>query len=280
MDRAWVDDLADQLPRHGRLIRALRDAIAADGRWRWFEASCSLGAGRGDELSDVDAAAGYAEPLTIDEVEQLGAQLVTGVGEVVDMLVHQMDGWQPETRRFAVEYADAVQLDLVLMPTRWVTGLRHGEVAILDKDGNLADTVTSHEYGPPDERGVREWVLMAWWWISDIAKYLRRGSLFEAAERIALVRQHALKLDAVARGVPYPLFGLTSLLDEEPFELPDGLVDTYPVPADHASVATAASAVVALLADCSDRAAHKAGYNLSTPWERTSRERLAVALTG
>jgi hypothetical protein len=67
--------------------------------------------------------------------------------------------------------------------------------------------------------------MMAWWWLSDVAKYLERGSLFEAAERIALVRQEALKLYAAARDVPYPLFGITSLLDYEPFEVPQNLAE-------------------------------------------------------
>jgi hypothetical protein len=39
-------------------------------------------------------------------------------------------------------------------------------------------------------------------------------------------------------------------VDFEPFELPEGLADTYPEPDNDASVARAASAVVDLLATC------------------------------
>lgn len=271
----WLADLAVRLPRHARLLGALRDAVCEDGRWRWFGVSCSIGAGRGDEFSDVDCAIGFAEPIDVSDLEVLGEELATSVDVVVDVLVHVAEGWQPDTRRFGVEYVDGLQLDLVLMPASRMPGLRDGEVAIVDKDGVFGVDAKSSLYGPPDERLAREWVLMAWWWVSDVAKYLTRQSLFEASERISLVRHHALRLFAAASHIPYPSYGLTSLLDYEPFELPAGLADTYPMPHDHASVAQAATAVADLLVYCAQRAAAALGFDLSTPWEGTARERLA-----
>lgn len=273
-----MDEIAGQLPRRGRLIAAIRDAVVADDRWRWFGISCSLGAGRGDEWSDIDGAVGFEEPFDGAELEERGRRFVSGVGDVVDVLVHSMEGWPPEVRRLAVEYADGVQLDLVLMPARLMSGLRLDEVAVVDKDGNLAGTAVSEAFGPPDERTAREWVLTAWWWVSDVAKYVERASLFEAAERIALIRQEALKLFAVARGVVYPVFGLTSLLDYEPFELPVGLVDSYAVPDDAGSVAAAALAMAELLDESSRQAAARLGYDLATPWEATARGWFATAV--
>lgn len=214
----------------------MRDAVELEPRLRWFDVSCSLGVGLGDELSDVDCAVGYAEPLGDEDLEELGTQLASGVGNVTDMLAHVMEGFPPVTLRFAVEYDDEVQLDLVLMPSAVMAGLRDREVAIVDKDRALVGTTTSSLYGPPDERRAREWALMAWWWVSDVAKYLERGSLFEAAEPIALVRQQALRLFAASLDVPYPLFGLTSLLDYEPFRLPNGLAETYPLPSNRSAV--------------------------------------------
>lgn len=275
----WLAELTDRLPRHGRLIAALRNAVVADERLRWFDVCCSLGAGLGDEFSDVDCAVGYAEPLAEDHLESLGTQLVSGVGDVADLLVHVMDGWPPGVRRFAAEYDDGVQLDLVVMPSRLMSGLREREVAIVDKDGALAGDGTSSAFGPPDQRTAREWVLTAWWWVSDVAKYLQRGSVFEAADRIERIRQEALKLFAAANDVPYPRFGLTSLLDHEPFRIPDGLAETYPQPDDRRSVEAATTAVVALLAECSSEAAAHLGYDLSTPWEARARDRLTAAST-
>lgn len=278
MSTQWVDDLGERLPRHGQLVRALADAVVADDRFRWFDVCCSLGAGLGDELSDIDCAVGYAEPISVVEVDSVGHSLITQVGTVVDSLAHRMEGWPDGLRRFAVEYSNGLQLDLVLMPATNMAGLRVREVAIVDKDGNLAGSATSDLWGPPDEPLAREWAMLAWWWVSDIAKYLERNSLFEAAERIALVRDQALKLHATSLGVPYPTFGLTSLLDHEPFELPGNLADTYPVPDDRTTIEHCGQAVAEMLGQCSQRAASRLGFDLSSPWETAARQRLTDAI--
>ncbi len=277
MDVSWVDDLSARLPRHGGLVRALRDAIADDDRWRWFDVACSLGAGGGDAWSDIDAAAGYSDVLDVDEASALARELVTGVGEAVDVLVHAMEGWPPDLRRVAVEYTNGVQLDLVVMPAPQMSGLRDREVGIVDKDGDLSGNAISQLYGPPDVDVALEWTMTAWWWVSDIAKYLQRDSPFEAAERIALVRNEALKLFAAAHDVPYPGFGLTSLLDYEPFALPPKLTDTYPAPTDRTSLIAASRNVAELLDECVDLAARHLGYDLSTEWTTTARRRLEAA---
>ncbi len=274
----WLRDLARQLPRHGRLIAALRDVVVADPQLRWFDVSCSLGAGHGDQFSDVDCAIGYAAPVSPEQLEALGRGIVSKVGTNVDVLAHVMDGFPDGVVRFAAEFDDEVQLDLVLMPANTMAGLRDREVAIVDKDGALDGVATSKLYGPPDERGVREWVLLGWWWVSDVAKYLERGSLFEAVERIGQVREEALKLFAVSLEVPYPLFGLTSLLDYEPFRLPAGVANTYSLPTERSTVESAASAVAELLAECAAAAASRLGHDLTTGWEATARARLNAAI--
>jgi hypothetical protein len=277
VDDQWVDELSARLPRHGSLVRDLRDAIASDDRWRWFDVACSIGAGGGDEWSDIDSAVGYTDTLDVDEASNLAREVVTGVGDALDVLVHSMEGWPPELRRLAVEYRNGVQLDLVVMPARHMSGLRDREVAIVDKDSDLSGNATSQLYGPPEQAVVREWTMMAWWWVSDIAKYLERDSPFEAAERIALVRNEALKLFAAAHDVPYPSFGLTSLLDYEPFALPPTLTATYPVPADRASVIAAARSVAELLNECAHLATSHLGYNLATEWQTSALCRLEAA---
>ena len=157
---------AGGLPRHARLIAELREVMVADDRWRWFSVGCSLGSGRGDELSDIDCGAGFAEPFDVDDLELAGRELVTSVGEVTDVLVHLWEGMPTDTRRFAVEYTDLPQLDLVVLPASRMPGLRDGEVAIVDKDGTLARAATSALHGPPGAGVAREWTLMAWWWVS------------------------------------------------------------------------------------------------------------------
>ncbi len=48
-----------RLPRHAVLLESMARVVAADDRWRFLELGCSLGAGSGDDLSDVDAGVGY-----------------------------------------------------------------------------------------------------------------------------------------------------------------------------------------------------------------------------
>lgn len=199
-------------------------------------------------------------------------------GTVLDVLVHRFEGWQDNSRRFAVEYDSGVQLDLAVFPAPWRRS-RPGEVPIVDKDGDLA-----HPLVPPVDlvdvrlrRQVREWVMLGWWAISDVAKYLQRNSLYEATERIDTIRQHALRLFATANGIPDPGYGLTSLLDFPPYELPDELAATYCRPDDQASVVRAARAVADLLRRSATNAGVALDEDFSTPWARTAAARLEAA---
>lgn len=251
----WSD-----LPRHAAVIDALRGAVDASDAWRWLEVCCSLAAGRGDEWSDVDAGVGYGDAFDPADLDTAGVELVHAAGEPVDVLAHVMPGWPPETRRFAVEYRNGVQLDLVLMPATRRVGLPTGAVAVVDKDGDLAEPWSPPVEGPPSPAEAREWLMLGWWAVSDVAKYARRGSLFEAVERLTEARQHALRLHAAAAGVPFPSFGLVSLLDFPPFELPPGLAATYATPTSVDEVLAAARAIADLLPP--------------SPWEAPARERL------
>lgn len=270
---------AGDLPAHAEVLERLRHEVNGSERWRWLELSCSLAAGRGDELSDIDAGVGYAEPLALEDVDREGAALVGAAGSIRDLLVHAMPAWPPGARRFAVEYASGVQLDLVLMPASRRQGLPEGAVAVVDKDARLAQPWRPPIADPPTESEAREWAMLGWWAISDVAKYLRRGSLFEAVERINEARQQALRLYAAARQIPYPAFGLVSLLDTEPYEVPTSLDRTYCVPVDPAAVAAAADATADLLETASASAAEVLHARVDTAWSGIARRRLAAAHT-
>jgi hypothetical protein len=276
-DRGVSLSFASALPAHAEVVEGLRREVGDSERWRWLELSCSLAAGRGDELSDIDAGVGYGGTLAPEELEREGAEVVRAVGDVADVLVHTMPGWPPEARRFAVEYRNGVQLDLVFMPASRRQGLPDGSVALVDKDAVLVEPWRPSVADPPSHREAREWVMLGWWALSDAAKHLRRGSLFEAAERITAGRQQALRLFAAARGIPYPSFGLVSLLDFAPFELPESLARTYCVPNDPAGVRRAAEAAADLLSRVSDEAAEALSLDLTTPWAEIARRRLAAA---
>ena len=265
---------ADALPRQRQVLQRLRNEVVRGDQWRWLELGCSLAAGRGDQYSDIDAGIGYAAPLEPAQLDQEGSALVAAAGEVVDQLVHAVPGWSPQVRRFAVEYASGVQLDLVLMPAQERPGLPPGGLALCDKDGQLATAWRPPAADPPSAAQAREWTMLGWWAISDVAKYLRRASWYEAAERVGEARQQALRLFAAARRVPYPVFGLVSLLDTEPAELPRGLDRTYCEPTGPEPVAAAALATADLLAAAAADAAVVLQADLDTAWEATARRRL------
>lgn len=241
-----LDDLRGRLPRHAARLDALRDVTAADDRWRWLIYGCSLGAGGGDELSDIDAGLGYTG-ITGDDLFEAARRLTLDVGDPTDFVVHRMAGFPDDSCRIAAEYSDGVQLDLVLLPADYYPGLPDRAVAVLDKDGVVATSPVSNATRPPTPERCREWVVLGWWALSNVAKYLHRGSPFEAESALAEARQLALQLWAAGRGVPYSHFGLTSLLDFPPFELPDGLAATYAVPDDPDAVRSAAHAAADLL---------------------------------
>ena len=265
----WPD-----LPAHSALIERLLEEVEAGEAWRWLDLCCSLASGRGDELSDIDVGVGHR--VDAEELGARGIELVEAVGANHGVLVHAEDRWPSGVLRFAVEYRSGVQLDLVAMPAEHRPGLPDASIALVDKDGDLGESWT-----PPVATATatqaREWIMLGWWAVSNIAKYLRRGSLFEAVEALRDARTQCLRLHAVGQGIPYPAFGLTSLLDYEPYEVPDQLAAAHAIPESPADVLKAAWAVVGLLDSSAEHAAAALDTDLSTPWAAVARVRLEAA---
>jgi hypothetical protein len=268
---------ADRLPAHADVIDRLRHLVETRDIWRWFEVGCSIGAGRADELSDIDAGIGYSTELPPDQPEAAGIQLIESIGPTAGHLVHLMAGRPADTIRLAVEYRSGVQLDLVVMPAANRPGLPDGSIAVVDKDGQLTRPWTPTAAGPPSAEEAREWAMLGWWAVSDVTKYIRRGSLFEAVDCVGEVRSQALRLWAASRRIPYAAFGMTSLLDYPPFELPDTLELTYCTPVDPSNVLRAARVATDLLAAAADAAEQELAIDLATPWSDIARKRLAAA---
>ena len=138
--------------------------------------------------------------------------MVMEFGEVLDTLTHRMAGWTTEHRRVFVQYASGLQLDLVVMPAGQRPGLPPGALALYDPDGHFGVLWQPDVFhATPDE--VAEWNFGGWIALGKLAKYLRRGSLWEALEQLHSARGSAWRSWAVARGADYPGFGVTSLLD-------------------------------------------------------------------
>ena len=267
----FVDELRAVLPRHAEVLAVLVAAVADDDRWRWLELGCSVAAGRGDERSDLDLGLGAAGP---DDPEAAAA-LVRSLGPVIDLLVHELPG-RPGHVRIAAELASGIQLDLVVLPADGRPGLPPGSVALVDKDGTLADGWTPDAIGTPPAAQLREWAFLGWWALSDAVKYLDRGSPFEAADRVAEARRLALQLHAAAQEVDYPAFGLTSILDADEPAIPMWLEETYSA-AERDELRHAAHSAARLLRDATTALELRFGLDVDVPLRTTVQSRLGPA---
>jgi len=249
----WIAALGPELRVQAGLLRGLLGALGDDNRWEWLELGCSVAAGRGDELSDLDLGLGYlgtGEP-PLDEV---GA-ILRGLGPVVDVYDSPWD----DRYRWWVQYANGGQIDLVAMPAEARPGRAPGSVALLDRRGRLATEFRPRKLDvQPDE--PRRWLLDGWEALSNVVKYVRRGALFEAIEQVSRARTRALQLWATGEAVAYPSFGLTSLLDDASATLPAGIETTYPI-VDRTSILVAARSLAGVLAN----AGRHASADLDTP---------------
>lgn len=117
-------------------------------------------------------------------------------------------------------------------------------------------------------------MVLGWWAIATADKYVRRNSLFEAVHAIGEARTQALRLWAAGHGVPYAAFGLTSLLDFPPYEVPDNLPATYAMPDHNDAVATANRATADLLDAASALATAALGIDIASPLSPVVRDRL------
>ena len=146
------------LPRHAALLESMSLAVARDERWRFLELGCSLGAGGGDELSDIDAGVGY---LGIDasDLYEAGREFAASVGNPIDLVLHRMDGWPDDVLRLAAEYLGGLQLDVVFMPAARRHGLPDRSLAVVDKDDRLVVTATPAARFPR-RPSSREWAVL------------------------------------------------------------------------------------------------------------------------
>ena len=273
---AQIDPLAPvraRLPRHGALLDSLAALVMGDDRWRFLEVGCSLGAGGGDELSDIDAGVGYQD-VDEDDLDDSARSFATQLGVPIDVVVHRLDGWPHDVCRVAAEYAGALQLDLVFMPAARRAGRPDRSIAVVDKDDRLSVEVTPHARVPPPLELAHEWVVLGWWAVATGDKYVRRRSLFEAVNAIDEARTLALKLWAAGHDVPYATYGLTSLLDFPPFQVPEGLAATYALPNDRDAVAAANRATAKLLDAASELASAALGFDATSPLADVVRNRL------
>lgn len=215
--------------RQRDLLERLRAAVAADPAMTGLVLGCSLARGAGDAWSDVDAGLavdGAAWPAVVDGVVRLVRALGEANGGVADLLVQRWpDVRGGESRHVFAQYADGLQLSLVVRPAEAWQGRAPGEVVLHGSRGAFAATRTPSSLRAGAEE-VREWAFLGWIALADLVKYVARGSAWEALARLDEARAQAWRLWAVGAGVDYPSFGLTAVLDEPAAGLPPGIDGT------------------------------------------------------
>lgn len=259
---SWLAALPDELAPQRRVIARLLDFCEATPAATSFSVGCSLGRGAADALSDIDAALGVSAETSVRAIEAQVADRLASVGPLVDLLRYagqRDDG----IRRIFAQFADRTQVDLAIVPQEKVLLAERPDFVLLYPSAEIAsgdtgDPTAAYSIGSEQ---IREWTFHGWIGLLDMDKYLRRGSLWEAHERLHQVRHHIWALWAAATGAMYPWHGLSQVLDKDPHDLPSGM-DATVATLDADDLRRAARASGALLATVSEAAAHKHHANL------------------
>jgi hypothetical protein len=273
--RQWLAAMPDRVSAQHLLLDYLLDAAQADPVIRWIELGGSLARDAGDELSDIDAGLGIADaqwPAAITAI----TDVIHRAGPVADEFRQpfggkdRLNGWHLVTL-----YASGLQLSLVVVPASWRAGLPPQSVALYDIDAVLARPWT------PDAAVVtaetaREWACLAWLSLGDLAKYLERGSVWEARKRLEEARGLAWQLWALGIGAVYPAYGLTSVLDTPGHTVPAGMQATV-AGLDAAGLRAAARALADVLDQVTPRALAAVAFDPPGGLRTWARARLGIA---
>jgi hypothetical protein len=277
--RDWLAALPGELEAQRRVMTGLVDRCENWPQATALLVGCSLGRGVADALSDVDAALGVDAPRgeagagVVGDVEAMVVAALPDLGTVVDVLRHRTGPASQHVRRIFAQFADGTQLDLAVVA--------QAEIDVRLRSGGAPDFVPLYlaswppasdaEAGEPGEAGepvetatayavsgeqVREWAFHGWCALIDAHKYLRRGSLWEAHDRLHEARHHIWALWAAAHGALYPWHGLSQVLDHDAGNLPPGIESTV-AGLDPADLRRAARAAAQVLATASEAAARR-----------------------
>src|SRR5215475_137792 len=270
--RAWLATLPDELAAQRRLMTGLISFCESTPAVTSLNVGCSLGRDAGDALSDVDAAMGItaargsAGAGQVHEVESMVVAALSDLGTLVDVLRHRVGPADRLVRRIFAQFADGMQLDLAVMAEAevrrgaaapdFVTLYRAAEVA---GAAHAGDRPARADVATPEQ--IREWAFFGWCALADVDKYLRRGSVWEAHNRLHEARHHIWALWATANGALYPWHGLSQVLDQDPRDLPPG-IETTIAGLDPVDLLRAARASATLLTHVSKAAAARYAANL------------------
>jgi predicted nucleotidyltransferase len=230
---------------------------------------CSLGRGAADELSDIDAAIGVATrpgAAGVDQVREVEQALVDHLSDenLIDVLRGESLTGDLYIRRAFAQLRDGVQLDLAVVAE---AGVRRGNAApdfvCLYRVSDPVEQVTMPSAFDVSADDVRVWTFLGWRSLLDADKYLRRGSPWEAHNRLHEARHHIWALWATVLRTTYPQHGLSQILDQDPPTLPHGIEATVSH-LDLNELRAAVQAAAAVLDQVSTAAAQRCAATLPT----------------
>ena len=253
MSSQFLAAMPKAVTRQRDILTAMLHVVELEPALRWFELGCSLGRNAGDELSDIDCGVGVAHESWPDALD-LGARLAACGGPISDTMRQPFPGRGDEHGwHLFTLYVDGAQLSLVLMQSTWRTGLPPGSVALYDADARLA-TPMRPAAADVDAATLREWAALGWIALGDLAKYLDRGSLWEAYARLNEARGEVFRVWAAGNKIDFPGYGLTAILDT-PGESVPAEFDATVAALDATDLRRAALACADLLTDATQRVA-------------------------
>jgi hypothetical protein len=212
----WIEQLPVELAGQRELLTGLLRLCQREDRVRWLVVGCSVARGAGDWMSDLDMAVGVRDD-SFAAVLPVIREAVDGLGELVESYQHQLPSVTETHERIFAQFADRGQVDLMVFPASVPGGSVPGVVVLYDADGQL---VVTGDRRPVTADQIRQWAFGGWCALADLGKYLRRGSAWEALDRLGEARAQLWQLWAAALHVPDPQYGLTSILDFAPSQLP------------------------------------------------------------
>jgi hypothetical protein len=279
--RAWLAALPDELAAQRRVMAGLLDLCEAWPLATSLLVGCSLGRGAADALSDIDAALGIDAPrgeagaTRVGTAETMVVAALPELGALIDVLRHRTGPADQWVRRIFAQFADGTQLDLAVVAQAGIEARRRGGgapdfIPLYQVPAPLGSVelgagtpaIGSAPGGAPPAayavtgEQVREWAFLGWCALIDTDKYLRRGSLWEAHNRLHEARHHIWALWAAAHGAMYPWHGLSQVLDHDPGNLPLGIESTV-AGLDAADLRRAARASAEVLTIASASAARR-----------------------
>jgi hypothetical protein len=222
--REWIEQLPAELDGQRKLLLRLLRECESRPNIRWLVIACSLGRGAADRLSDLDMGMGVADEQFDAAIVDV-RRVIDGLGDLVDSYHHQLPGLTMSHERIFAQYADRCQVDIVVLPATASesVGPIRDEVVLHDPDKRM---VRVFEQAAVTPEQVREWAFGGWCALVDMGKYLRRGSRWEALQRLTEAQGQLWRLWAAAYDIPNPQFGLTSFLDFAPGQLPAAMETT------------------------------------------------------